>query len=76
MVDGPADWVDGGSSSKLTVPKINPEDSIAGEWVKVDMVREVSYDIFFHHSGPDVFLFFTTNCQGTSMISVYVLLYV
>ena len=39
------DHPDGGASSKLTVPKINPVDSVvgAGEWVMVDMVREVGY---------------------------------
>ena len=32
---------DGGATSKLTVPKINPADSVVGEWMMVDMVREV-----------------------------------
>ena len=44
MIDGPTDHTDGGFISKLTVPKINPADSVVGEWVKVDMVREVSCD--------------------------------
>lgn len=34
MIDGPV-------GSKLTVPTINPADSVVGEWVMVDMVREV-----------------------------------
>ena len=37
MIDAP----DGASKSKLTVPRINPADSVVGEWVIVDMVREV-----------------------------------
>ena len=41
MIDAPKDHHDGGTSSKLTVPKINPADSVMGEWVMVDMVREV-----------------------------------
>lgn len=44
MIDGPTDHIDGGLFSKLTVPKINPADSVVGEWVKVDMVREVGFD--------------------------------
>lgn len=44
MIDGPTDHIDGGLISKLTVPKISPEDSVVGEWVKVDMVREVGCD--------------------------------
>ena len=41
MIDAPKEYHDGGASSKLTVPKINPADSVVGEWVMVDMVREV-----------------------------------
>jgi hypothetical protein len=40
MIDAPEEHPDGGASSKLTVPKINPADSVVGEWVMVDMVRE------------------------------------
>ena len=41
MIDAPEDQTDGGAGSKLTVPKINPMGSVVGEWVMVDMVREV-----------------------------------
>ncbi|CAI7994501.1 hypothetical protein GBAR_LOCUS1465 [Geodia barretti] len=37
LIDGPHA---GGKDRKLTVPKINPADSVVGEWVVVDMVRE------------------------------------
>ena len=40
MIDAPTES-DGGVGGKLTVPKINPADSVVGEWVMVDMVREV-----------------------------------
>ena len=43
LIDGPHA---GGKDCKLTVPKINPADSVVGEWVMVDMVREVS--LFTH----------------------------
>ena len=43
LIDGPHA---GGKDRKLTVPKINPADSVVGEWVVVDMVREVS--LFTH----------------------------
>ena len=41
MLDGHVEQKTGGTGSKLTVPKINPADSVVGEWVMVDMVREV-----------------------------------
>ena len=41
MIDGPLKQPAGGSG-KLTVPKINPADSVVGKWVMVDMVQEVS----------------------------------
>ena len=37
MTDAPQ----GAAKSKLTVPRINPTDSVVGDWVMVDMVREV-----------------------------------
>ena len=43
MLDGPHGHKARGACSKLTVPKINPADSVVGEWVMVDMVREVCY---------------------------------
>ena len=38
MIDAPTDEA---PKSKLAVPKINPMDSVVGEWVMIDMVREV-----------------------------------
>ena len=42
MFDGATEHKACEARSKLTVPKINPTDSVMGEWVMVDMVREVS----------------------------------
>ena len=42
LIDGQVATKAKGSGTKLAVPKINPADSVMGEWVMVDMVREVS----------------------------------
>ena len=46
MIDAPDTK---GADSKLTVPKINPADSVVGEWVMVDMVREVGFSTYICH---------------------------
>ena len=42
MIDYHKEEPDRATGSKLTVPRINPADSVVGEWVMVDMVKEVS----------------------------------